>query len=121
MTDWRHDEWCSTFLDGAPESDCDCVRKTLIQLEAELLLAKLRLSAANGMIRRAIQAIVDEGDPDVGRPWLVEKVLGILMFDKKATATDIREALGISQEDVDAALLAIKESKQPNADLREVS
>lgn len=36
MTQWRHDEWCATFLDGAPEESCDCVRKTLIGLEAEI-------------------------------------------------------------------------------------
>lgn len=35
MTDWRHDEWCCTLLDGAPEEECDCVRATLIRLENE--------------------------------------------------------------------------------------
>ena len=35
MTQWLHDEWCATFLDGAPEEECDCVHATLVRLEQE--------------------------------------------------------------------------------------
>ena len=53
MTEWRHDEWCATLLDGAPESECDCVRKILMTLSTKLAVAGMRIISLDRAITAA--------------------------------------------------------------------
>lgn len=74
MTDWRHDEWCATFLDGAPEEECDCVRATLIRLEAGITQLEEFIAAVLTSCRAAdVLAFVHGMKPDYSKTqamWL---------------------------------------------------
>ena len=46
MAEYMHDEWCATNLDASPE--CDCVRKLLLDKDAQLATLEQRVEELEG-------------------------------------------------------------------------
>ena len=55
MAEYLHDEWCATNLDASPE--CDCVRKLLLDKDAQLATLEQRVERLEDVIRREADAV----------------------------------------------------------------
>jgi hypothetical protein len=57
MNEYIHDEWCSTKLDGAPLSECDCVCGSLLKKDKHIADLErenkiLRANMSKSVLRR---------------------------------------------------------------------